>query len=164
MGADQTINYRQTPDWAAAARELTGGRGVDHIVEVGGADTFQSLPVGLMPDGTFYSYWYMPYGKKAHIEVGNDGPAPVAMTWQVSHAPLDQPIDKLARFHAKWHRDAFLPERPDRVIFGRPSRHRRQRHPGPQIQLRLRIVSGLVEQRAVASGLSVGVAMIPTTC
>ena len=30
-----------TPDWAAAARELTGGRGVDHVVEVGGAGTFQ---------------------------------------------------------------------------------------------------------------------------
>jgi NADPH:quinone reductase-like Zn-dependent oxidoreductase len=41
MGADATINYRQTPDWAAAAREITGGRGVDHVVEVGGADTFQ---------------------------------------------------------------------------------------------------------------------------
>jgi NADPH:quinone reductase-like Zn-dependent oxidoreductase len=41
MGADETINYRATPDWAAAARELTGGRGVDHVVEVGGAGTFQ---------------------------------------------------------------------------------------------------------------------------
>jgi hypothetical protein len=57
----------------------------------------------------------MPYGRKAHIEVGNDGPAPVAMTWEVSHAPLDQPIATLARFHAKWHRDAFLPTRPDRA-------------------------------------------------
>jgi len=41
MGADATINYRQTPDWASAAREITGGRGVDHVVEVGGAGTFQ---------------------------------------------------------------------------------------------------------------------------
>ena len=41
MGADETINYRATPDWAAAARELTGGRGVDHVVEVGGAGTFE---------------------------------------------------------------------------------------------------------------------------
>jgi NADPH:quinone reductase-like Zn-dependent oxidoreductase len=41
MGADETINYRATPDWAAAARKLTDGRGVDHVVEVGGADTFQ---------------------------------------------------------------------------------------------------------------------------
>ena len=41
MGADETINYRSTPDWAKAARDLTGGRGVDHVVEVGGAGTFQ---------------------------------------------------------------------------------------------------------------------------
>jgi NADPH:quinone reductase-like Zn-dependent oxidoreductase len=41
MGADATINYRDTPEWAKAARELTGGRGVDHVVEVGGAGTFQ---------------------------------------------------------------------------------------------------------------------------
>jgi len=41
MGADDVINYRTTPDWATAARELTGGRGVDHVVEVGGAGTFQ---------------------------------------------------------------------------------------------------------------------------
>ncbi|HEX4086026.1 MAG TPA: glycoside hydrolase family 172 protein [Chthoniobacteraceae bacterium] len=87
----------------------------DFFGYVGGADPFQSLPVGLMPDGAFYSYWYMPYGQKAHIEVGNDGPAPVATTWEVSHAPLDQPIATLARFHAKWHRDAFEPQRPDRV-------------------------------------------------
>ncbi len=87
----------------------------DFFAYVGGADTFQSLPVGLMADGTFYSYWYMPYGRKAHIEVGNDGPAPVAMNWEVSHAPLDLPIEKLARFHAKWHRDAFLSDRHDRL-------------------------------------------------
>jgi hypothetical protein len=86
----------------------------DFFAYVGGADTFQSLPVGLLPDGTFYSYWYMPYGRKAHIEVGNDGPAPVAMTWTVTHAPLAEPISNFARFHAKWHRDAFLSDRPDR--------------------------------------------------
>jgi hypothetical protein len=87
----------------------------DFFAYVGGADAFQSLPAGLMSDGTFYSYWYMPYGRKAHIEVGNDGPAAVAMTWTISHAPLSQPIEKLARFHAKWHRDVFLPTRPDRA-------------------------------------------------
>ena len=81
----------------------------------GGLTTFQSLPVGLLPDGTFYSYWYMPYGRKAHIEVGNVGTGPVSMAWQVTHAPLEQPIETLARFHAKWHRDAFLPTRPDRA-------------------------------------------------
>ena len=41
LGADHTINYRSEPDWAKAARKLTGGRGVDHVIEVGGAGTFQ---------------------------------------------------------------------------------------------------------------------------
>jgi NADPH:quinone reductase-like Zn-dependent oxidoreductase len=41
LGADALINYRSTPDWDKAARELTGGLGVDHVVEVGGAGTFQ---------------------------------------------------------------------------------------------------------------------------
>jgi len=41
MGADETINYREVPDWGARAKELTGGVGVDHVVEVGGAGTLQ---------------------------------------------------------------------------------------------------------------------------
>jgi len=41
LGADHTINYRATPNWAEEARRITGGRGVDHIVEVGGAGTLQ---------------------------------------------------------------------------------------------------------------------------
>ena len=39
LGADHLINYKRTPEWGRAARELTGGRGVDHIVEVGGPRT-----------------------------------------------------------------------------------------------------------------------------
>lgn len=39
LGADHVINYRQTPDWGKEVLALTGGRGVDHIVEVGGAGT-----------------------------------------------------------------------------------------------------------------------------
>jgi NADPH:quinone reductase-like Zn-dependent oxidoreductase len=41
MGADETINYREVQAWGARARELTGGAGVDHVVEVGGAGTLQ---------------------------------------------------------------------------------------------------------------------------
>ena len=39
LGADHIINYRQTPDWGQNVLALTGGRGVDHIVEVGGPNT-----------------------------------------------------------------------------------------------------------------------------
>lgn len=39
LGADETINYKRTPDWEKEARKLTGGLGVDHVIEVGGSDT-----------------------------------------------------------------------------------------------------------------------------
>jgi len=39
LGADFLINYKKTPDWETKAREITEGRGVDHIIEVGGANT-----------------------------------------------------------------------------------------------------------------------------
>lgn len=44
MGADHGLNYRATPEWGKAVRELSGGGGVDLVVEVGGAETLpQSL-------------------------------------------------------------------------------------------------------------------------
>jgi NADPH:quinone reductase-like Zn-dependent oxidoreductase len=39
LGAHHTINYRSNPDWDKKALEITGGRGVDLTLEVGGADT-----------------------------------------------------------------------------------------------------------------------------
>ncbi|AKT38142.1 zinc-dependent alcohol dehydrogenase family protein [Chondromyces crocatus] len=39
LGADGTINYRKHPDWEKAVLELTGGEGVDHVIEVGGVET-----------------------------------------------------------------------------------------------------------------------------
>ena len=41
LGADEVINYRKTPEWDKRALELTGGRGVDLVVEVGGANTLE---------------------------------------------------------------------------------------------------------------------------
>lgn len=37
MGADHLVNYRATPEWERVARDVTGGLGVDHVVEVAGA-------------------------------------------------------------------------------------------------------------------------------
>lgn len=41
LGAWQTVNYRRTPDWEQPVLEMTGGRGVDLTVEVGGAGTLE---------------------------------------------------------------------------------------------------------------------------
>ena len=40
LGADETINYRATPDWDKEVFRLTEKAGADHVVEVGGTDTF----------------------------------------------------------------------------------------------------------------------------
>jgi NADPH:quinone reductase-like Zn-dependent oxidoreductase len=39
LGADEAINYKRTPNWEEEARKLTGGVGVDRIIEVGGSGT-----------------------------------------------------------------------------------------------------------------------------
>jgi NADPH:quinone reductase-like Zn-dependent oxidoreductase len=44
LGLSEGINYKTTPEWGEAIRKLSGGGGVDHVVEVGGAGTMpQSL-------------------------------------------------------------------------------------------------------------------------
>ncbi len=39
LGADHAINYLANPDWERAALAITDGRGVDHVLELGGGDT-----------------------------------------------------------------------------------------------------------------------------
>ena len=41
MGADHGINYKETPQWGRVVRQWADGLGVDHVIEVGGAGTFQ---------------------------------------------------------------------------------------------------------------------------
>jgi NADPH:quinone reductase-like Zn-dependent oxidoreductase len=39
LGADIVINYKAVPQWGQRAKDATDGRGVDHVVEVGGPAT-----------------------------------------------------------------------------------------------------------------------------
>jgi NADPH:quinone reductase-like Zn-dependent oxidoreductase len=52
LGADETINYRTTPEWGARVRELTGGEGADQVVEVGGEKTVEQSIGCLRVGGT----------------------------------------------------------------------------------------------------------------
>ena len=51
LGAWQTIHYVREPDWGRRARDLTGGRGVDRVVEVGGAGTLEQSLAAVRPGG-----------------------------------------------------------------------------------------------------------------
>lgn len=51
MGADHLINYREQAAWGVKALDYTGGRGVDHVVEIGGAGTLDQSMVATRVGG-----------------------------------------------------------------------------------------------------------------
>ena len=52
LGADLAINTSNTPDWEKEIRGLTHGRGVDHVVETGGAGTLSRSLKAVQVGGT----------------------------------------------------------------------------------------------------------------
>ncbi|MBK6686316.1 MAG: NAD(P)-dependent alcohol dehydrogenase [Deltaproteobacteria bacterium] len=52
LGAHETINYRNTPEWSKEVRRLTGGVGADQVIEVGGAGTMPQSLRAVRPGGT----------------------------------------------------------------------------------------------------------------
>lgn len=86
-----------------------------------GINYYKSLPLGMIEDkstgaATFYSLWYMPFSKGAKIELVNDGGTSFPVEFDVTHASLSRPVSDLGRFHAKWHRDAFLNTVKERAV------------------------------------------------
>lgn len=80
-----------------------------------GYNKYKSLPLGQTDDG-MYCYWYMPFAEKAVVQLSNEGRAGFVGEISITHAPVRKAINSLGRFHAKWHRDAFLPTEPERWI------------------------------------------------
>ena len=52
LGADVGINYTAIPEWSKPSREITSGRGFDHIVELGGEKTLPQSLRAIRPGGT----------------------------------------------------------------------------------------------------------------
>jgi NADPH:quinone reductase-like Zn-dependent oxidoreductase len=52
--ADHIINYRNNPGWHKEVRLLTGGRGVDHVVETVGPDTLERSILATRRDGSIH--------------------------------------------------------------------------------------------------------------
>lgn len=51
LGADEVINYVDVTELGAKVRDLTGGEGVDHVVEVGGAGTLNQSIIATKTGG-----------------------------------------------------------------------------------------------------------------
>ncbi len=86
----------------------------DFFGTTAGANPYRSLPSGLTPDGTWYSHWFMPFAKTATITLRNDGTPSRKISLEFVTVPLKGDLSRYGRFHAKWHRDALLPDDPDR--------------------------------------------------
>ena len=80
-----------------------------------GMNEYRSFPMGMTEGEGAYSFWYMPFAKGAKLEIVNDGSEARTVRCRITHAPLTRPIETLARFHAKWHRDAFPPVEKERA-------------------------------------------------
>lgn len=59
LGAWATINTRQTPDWARAVADLTGGVGADHILEMMGGDNLRQSVQALAGAGHILQIGFM---------------------------------------------------------------------------------------------------------
>lgn len=51
LGVDHVINYNETPDWGTKAKELTGGIGFDHVIEVAGPKSMAQSLEAVKMDG-----------------------------------------------------------------------------------------------------------------
>ncbi len=88
----------------------------DFFGTAAGANEYRSFPSGLTEDGWWYCNWYMPFAKAAEVTLLNEGKVSRKVTFEVITEGLNEDINQMARFHAKWHRDAFLPVEPERAI------------------------------------------------
>ena len=68
MGAHHLINYRSSPNWERDVYKLTGGQGVDHIVEVGGVGTLEKSIRSVKPGGSIYLIGVLA-GKEAPLDL-----------------------------------------------------------------------------------------------
>ncbi len=80
-----------------------------------GVNYYKSLPLGVT-ENQWYCNWFMPFEKDARVELINDGAGDATIEFEITHAPLEKPATEYGRFHAKWHRDAFLPVEKERWI------------------------------------------------
>jgi alcohol dehydrogenase len=59
LGAGEVVNYLDEPEWGRRVRALTGGRGVDRVVEVGGPGTIAQSLRAVAPGGEIASIGFL---------------------------------------------------------------------------------------------------------
>ena len=62
LGAGHVVDYREHPDWERLIPDLTGGRGIDHVVDTGGIKTIEHSLRAVATDGQIASVGVMSGG------------------------------------------------------------------------------------------------------
>ncbi|MDF2646147.1 MAG: Zn-dependent oxidoreductase [Paenibacillus sp.] len=112
LGADFGINYKVHPEWEKEVLKLTGGRGADHIIDVGGAETLnQSITalrvggrisiVGLLSGGSVEGFLVVPaILRRARLQAINVGSREMfeSMNRAITNHKLRPAIDRVFSF------------------------------------------------------------------
>jgi len=59
LGATDLINYSKNPDWENEVLKITDGKGVDKVLEIGGAGTLQKSMACVKTGGTVYEIGFL---------------------------------------------------------------------------------------------------------
>ncbi|MCS7090663.1 MAG: glycoside hydrolase family 172 protein [Verrucomicrobiota bacterium] len=102
--------------WDEEARPAVWSPLGDFFGTAPGLNPYRSLPCGLTEDGWFYANWYMPFDRSFDLRLVNEGSGTVGVELEVITEKLRRPVHEYSRFHAKWHRDEFLPTEPERWL------------------------------------------------
>jgi NADPH:quinone reductase-like Zn-dependent oxidoreductase len=74
LGAAELVNYRRTPDWDGEVLRLTGGKGVDHVVEIGGPGTLDRSLAALAMNGQVNLVGVLSQGQMSPLQlIGSNG-------------------------------------------------------------------------------------------
>ncbi|KAF4575282.1 hypothetical protein EYR40_004983 [Pleurotus pulmonarius] len=67
LGAKHLINYKTTPNWQDTVKEITNGRGVDHVIEVGGPGTLLKSIQSIKHAGWIHVIGFLAQGADASL-------------------------------------------------------------------------------------------------
>ena len=109
LGADHVINYVKTPDWDVAVREITGGRGADHVIEnAGGATLLRSIKstrrggwihiIGLIAPGEIDPVHILLSGVMLRGQEVGSREMFAAMNRSLAHSRIKPVVDKVFAF------------------------------------------------------------------